>query len=467
MSTEIVVKKKKQRRRKAKRPVQMPTLDKRGHAVKTIPIRLSVDPQTGRTSLVGSGAYRSAVPSRSVRGRGAYFSPDYFERLGDHFFGSGGKIVGEGVQSLAKIFGLGKYEVERNSLLSPGKMIDMGDEVPKIANDGTGEVCMITREEYIGDLLTPVGSTPTPFNITNFNINPTNPELFPWLSAVAENFEEYEFRGLIFTMKTMASDVSTTLSLGTMFGATQYDINDPPFQNKQELLNYQYANSRKVSKSIMLPIECKPSNNVLTHLFCAPGNTVPTGADAKFYNMGVLSLGSLGCPSSNTPIAEIWVSYDVALYKPKLTNGGDLQTEILGAFYNSVTWTAAAPLQGFSLNPSPTNNFQGTITLGSVINFPSLMREGNFVVTLYLTGTAAVINRPTITLFNCVSGSTFWGGTNNLTVPANGVTSNVLLFNFSVNITGPGATVTFNPGGTVPTAPTGGALFITQVNGQL
>jgi hypothetical protein len=464
MSTEVIVKKKR-RPRKKKHPLAQASVLKNGNQRKTIPMQVTRGPD-GRLTLVGSGGYRSAAPRRSVRGRGAYFSPDYFERLGDHFFGSGGKVIGEGVQSLAKIFGLGKYSVETNSLMAPGALIDMGDEVPKIANDGTGEVCMITREEYIGDLLTPVGSTPTPFNIESFNINPSNPELFPWLSAVAENFEEYEFRGLIFTMKTMASDTSTALSLGTMFGATQYDINDPPFQNKQELLNYQYANSRKVSKSIMLPIECKPSNNVLTHLFVAPGNTVPTGADAKFYNMGVLNLGSLGCPAANTPIAEIWVSYDVALYKPKLTNGGDLQTEILGAFYSSSTWTAAAPLLGFNLNPSPTNNFAGTITLGNTINFPSLMREGNFVITLYLIGTAAVINRPTITLFNCTNGTGFWQ-TNNLTVPANGTTSNVLFFAFSVNITAPGASVLFNAGGTLPSAPTGGILFITQVNGAL
>lgn len=415
----------------------------------------------------GGGAYFKRKSPRVV-GRGAYFAPDYFERLGEGFFGNRGKLVGEGVYDVLKAFGLGKYKVKRNSLV---QKLDMGDEVPRVRNSNQGEGFVIQHEEYIGDLLTGTG-TPTPFATESFNINPANPELFPFLSAIAENFEEYEFRGLLFTLKSLASEATTALSLGSHFGAVQYDVNDPAFTNKQELENYQYANSKKVSKSFILPVECAKGNDVLAHLYTAPSGVIPAGADSKFYNLGRLTIGSQGCPAANTPIAELWVSYEIALFKPKLTAGGDLQTATITAHYYSTDFTNAKPLgQTWNSNydPSSGSYWSGSISSagGGTISFPPNMTEGVFQVTVRWTGTAATFGAPTVTTANCTAVNMYQADTvSKVFCPQNGLAGVTdVMFNEYVSITGTNAQLTIGSG----TFPAAGSvdIFITQVNGNI
>lgn len=407
----------------------------------------------------------------TLRGKGAYFAPDYFERLGDQFLGAPGKVVGEGLGGLLRAFGLGKYELEKNSLLSKVTM-DMGEEVPRISNSNKGEGFVVQHEEYIGDLLTGTG-VPTTFTLSSFNLNPANPELFPWLASLAENFEEYEFRGLIFTLKTMASDVSTALSLGTMFAVCQYDIFDPPFSNKQELLDYEYANSVKVSHSMMLPIECAKKNDVLTHLYVAPGNVIPSGADSRFYNMGIVSFGTQGAPTATTPVCELWVSYEIALFKPKLTLGGDLAISELSAHFNDTVttgWSNTHPW-GSAMSASPATGsspgFAITNATTNTLNLPPNMTEGLFLVVWSVLGTAAAVTANSPSGSNCVL-KQLWNNDAStvLNTPANGVSSVVFTQSFVVSITG-GFSFVNCGGATLPSAITHFDLWVTQINGNI
>lgn len=436
---------------------------------------------TERALVSGKGAYTIRRPR--ITGKGAYFAPDYFERLGDQFLGAPGKVVGEGVGSILRAFGLGDYDLQENSLV-PKLAMDMGQEVPQVSNNKLDEGCRIQRTEYIGDLLTGSGGTPTGFSIESFSLNPGNPELFPWLASVAENFEEYEFDGIIFTLKTMASDVSTALSLGTMFCACQYDIFDPPFLNKQELLEYQYASSKKVSKSVLLPIECAKKNDVLTHLYVAPRNTLPVGADPRFYSMGNVVFGTQGCPAAGTPVAEVWVSYDVCLYKPKLTDGGDLALSNITAHWNSVGvgsgnfpgLTSTFPL-GTSLNAQPvagSTQMAGLImnsgALGNV-GLPSEMSQGTFLVVIdwSTTGAAVAIVAPGIAPTNCTLKSWWLSGSSSISAsPPNGTTAKSLTLAFILQVNAENAMFTVGSAGTLPVAAVYAAdLWITQLDGNV
>ncbi len=453
---------KRKRGKKKKGKVQPYRPGPNGTVQKTVPLTVQYNPRTERTIVRGSGPYRSAA---RVGGRGGYFNKDYFERLGDGFFGDKGRLIGEGVGSLLRMFGLGSYSVKRNSLLEPGALIDMGSDVPKMSNYGDGEICRLSRVEYIGDLLSGAG-TPTAFTVESFAINPSNPLLFPWLSAVANNFEEYEFDGLIFFLKSMSSDTSTALSLGTMFGATQYNIADPVFTNKQELLNYEFSNSKKVSESLGIPIECETSKNVLTHLFVAPNNVIPDDEEPKFYNLGTLNLGSEGCPEAGTPIAEVYASYNISLFKPKLTQGGELEIGELTARFISSTTTALVPLQGFLAGAHPANNWAGTLSTSSLL-FPEQTQEGKYLVFVQWTGSvAAAIVAPVVTFANCVAVSIFQGNSIGVIAsPLNGVSSVRLAMAVCISITGPSAVVTFGDAGTLGTGTTAADLVITQING--
>jgi hypothetical protein len=419
--------------------------------------------------MSGRGDY-VRVPGRQLaRGNGDYFAPDYFERLGENFFGKSGRVVGEGVGSVLRAFGLGDYEVSANSLMSPGQFeLKASQNVPRIVNSPGGEVVRIRKEEYIGDLFTGTG-TPTEFTLDQFDLNPANPALFPWLSVVANNFEEYEFKGLIITLKTMASDVSTAQSLGTMFGATQYDLNDAPFTNKQELLNYFFANSVKISSSVMLPVECAREQNVLQHLYVPTGNVVPAGADPKFYNLGVLSLGSFGCPASDSPVAEIWVSYEIDFYKPKLALGGELALAVYtGTWSTGTTWTNAAPLTGMVANSE--NNYPATLT-NTMMNFPAFMTEGTFMVYLVLSGTTGSAFTPGVAVPNGC-GFLTWGPNgvlgNVVTCPPTAITTTRATFAWVVEITSSDAYLDMtNLITTWGVTPTYASLVVTQINGAI
>ena len=258
---------------------------------------------------VGTGKDRSYVKG---------FAPDYGSRVGS--------AVGEGFQSLAEVLGFGDYQIQRNSLMSN---VNMGTDPPTVRNSSRGEAFVVRHREYLGDLKSGVftpGNT-SPFAIQTYPINPGNSDLFPWLASIARHYQEWEMQGMIVELKTLSSNYAAGLSMGAMFAATQYNVLAPPPKTKIELENMEYSTSNKPSTSTIHCIECARGLDTLTHLYVTNDQNYNTG-DARLYDLGNLYIGSFGIPVSNAPIAEIWVSYEVALYKPVLPTGtGQFDTE--------------------------------------------------------------------------------------------------------------------------------------------
>jgi len=269
-----------------------------------------------RPAVRGRGAYSTAprrkrVATRKVPNKAANdnFSSDYGARLG--------AVVGEGIQSFANAIGFGEYEIQQNSCLT---MIDMGTTPPRVKNSKSGEATIIHHREYITDISSGTGATGavSNFKLQTFEINPGNSDLFPFAARIAQNFQEYEVRGVLFELKSLSSDYASAVSLGSMFCAVDYNaLNNAP-TTKQQLENLEYACSEKPSKSIIMPLECARKNDVLTHLYVSVDNEYHSG-DARLYDIGKLHVGSAGIPTQNTPIAELWVTYEIALFKPTIS----------------------------------------------------------------------------------------------------------------------------------------------------
>ena len=296
-------------------------------------LRKSTDPRAkrGRVRSSRTTSVRRAAPRRTyVRGRGEYetvvtktkrvpsshgsvpnkrqnrnFSDSYGSRLG--------AVVGEGLQSFANALGFGEYNIQQNTCMS---MIDMGSSPPRVKNTNRGEAMIINHREYIGELTTGTG-TPSVFTIQSYPINIGNSVLFPFGSEIAKNFQEWEVRGMLVELKSEASNTATALSLGSMFCAVNYNVLDVSPSSKMELENMEYACSNKPTDSIIMPIECARKNDVLTHMYIAIDEDYQSG-DKRFCDLGKLHIGTYGCPTPSTPIAEIWVTYEIALYKPKV-----------------------------------------------------------------------------------------------------------------------------------------------------
>jgi hypothetical protein len=206
-----------------------------------------------------------------------------------------------------KITGLGDYKVVSNSLMSNG--------VPTFSS-GSNSI-IVKKTEFLSDVL-----STTTFATDSSPINPTNPILFPWLSSVASSFEAYEFKGLVFMYKPTSGSAiaSTNNALGVVIMTTEYDVLSPAFVSKKQMEAHQYTVSTVPSCAVIHPVECKRSLNVMSNLYCRP-LLMPSGADLRFYDLGNFNLATYGMQANNINVGELWVSYEVELFKPQLDVG--------------------------------------------------------------------------------------------------------------------------------------------------
>jgi len=155
------------------------------------------------------------------------------------------------------------------------------------------------------------------FKLQSFPLNPGNSSLFPWLSLAAAGFQEYEVQGMLVDLVSEASTFAQNLALGTLMMAAEYNPIALPPANKVALLELEYSSSCKTSESLIMPIECARVNDSETHLFIALDNDY-LGTDARTFNLGEIYVGTQGAPAEGAKVAEMWVTYQIACYKPKI-----------------------------------------------------------------------------------------------------------------------------------------------------
>lgn len=235
-----------------------------------------------------------------------------------------GRVYGRGAYYTRKrpLQGGGKIMVNRPSTgrSSRGRGIALvfnGTDPPKMSMGRNGVV--VEHREYIQDI-----TSSTPFILENFPLNPGIKQTFPWLSQIADNFEEWIPEGILFEYKTTSSNtvVNTTNSnpgLGTVIIATQYNSLNGDFGNKQQMENYENAVSVDPSRSVIHPIETTRKQTPLDPMY------VRTGAvgsqDLRWYDLGKTSVATVGQQTNNFTIGELWITYKIRFLKPRLTTG--------------------------------------------------------------------------------------------------------------------------------------------------
>lgn len=362
----------------------------------------------------------------------------------------------------AILSGFGDYEldsIQSNSVLAATSNGSYGT-VPMIENSKTYNC--VHHREYIGD----VNGSTLSFNPVTYPINPGLDVTFPWLSAQAACYTGYRLKGIIFEFITDASEFSSTPYLGYVAMGTQYDSVDTPFPSKREMLNSDAANSGKPSENLLHPVECAKSENVLSQLYVRLSSGSSATADKRFYDLGQFTIAT-GGQASNGKIGELWATYDVEFFKPKLAHslGQTVNTDV----FELTGVTNAAPLgTTTSSGLYPNNTLGGTIdAAGLKYSFPTGVTSGLFQCSVYWHGTAgAVISYPGITLSGCTAVTAPWTITPTINSPANGVTTTNMWECFYVNITAEKATMTFSAA-TLPASYTDGYFLITQIPNTL
>lgn len=291
----------------------------------------------------GTFARAGANTGRFVGSVGASMINPALSRAG----GSLGSGLGSKMGSaISRLVGFGDYEVKNNSILTVGGMIPAGQPIPTFGV--MGQATRVRHREYLFDLAVP--ATPTAFNNTTLTVNPGDSYTFPWLASLAVQYQQYKFNGLIFEFKTLSSDITAGGALGSVIMASNYDVVQPSFADKIQMENSQYAVSGKPSCSQIHTMECLPSATANNLYYVR--NTGPTSIpaqDNRFYDLANFQIATSGLPgTTNTVLGELWVSYDVSLYKP-----------IINEALEGGTVVGVSPSSGalFGVNPTVVGDF--------------------------------------------------------------------------------------------------------------
>jgi len=141
---------------------------------------------------------------------------------------------------------------------------------------------------------------------------------------VAQNFEQYRIMGMVVEFVSNSGNAvsSTNASLGSISIATQYNAELPTFSSKRQLLNHYYAVSAPPSKNLMHAIECKDMYDPYKLYWVRTAVDPPTSTrDSRLSDYGVINIINVGSQSAFVA-GELWISYDILLYKPRLLSQG-------------------------------------------------------------------------------------------------------------------------------------------------
>lgn len=298
---------------------------------------------------------------------------------GGYLGGPAGAAIGSSLgSSVSKFLGAGDYTVSKNNLVKDPTVLDMHTNKLEVR---------IVHKEYITDVFSsPSANT---FNSQGFYINPGVSSTFPWLSAVAQQYQEYEFKGLIFEYVSATADAiasGTNTTIGTVMMGTNYRSTQQIYTDKVSLLASYFANDTKSANNFCHPIECDPKENPFQVQYVR-GTSVPAGEDGKMYDLGLTTFASTGVQGTSVNLGELWVTYDIILKKPI-----DTATRALFSSYAHYS----TPNQNINTHAAFTgltpkyDNIGITFDTNHIFWPPGLL--GNYLITVAYTGTITAAN---------------------------------------------------------------------------
>lgn len=251
--------------------------------------------------------------------------------------------------SLSKWLGAGDYTVQANSIVR--NTMKGSSSVPMMHR--TDQSVTIRHREFIQTV-----EGGTPFSIrAALALNPGLSATFPWLSQIAANFQEYQFKGLVFHyVPTSGMATGADTRLGAVMAQTVYRATDQSPSTKYELLNEYWSNESMPSEAMAHPIECKPSETVMSHRYVRTGTV---SDDLMFYDYGRTIVATQGQIQTGI-IGDLWVTYEVELRKPKLTT--TLGSNVKSVLFNNTGMTTLRPLNN---SATEFTSFVGTISVDS------------------------------------------------------------------------------------------------------
>lgn len=195
----------------------------------------------------------------------------------------------------------------------------------------TGQSTIIRHRELVTQV---TGSTG--FTVQNaIVLNPGIQASFPWLASIASNYQEYEWRGLVFHfMPTSGTAVSaTSAALGTVMLQTTYRSSDSAPESKVAMMNEYWANEVVPFDTMAHPIECSPKENPFNVHYVRSGNPV---GDPLLYDLGTTYVATQGQQSAYV-VGDLWVTYEVELKKPMVASNVTALSHLVSGIFTTPT----------------------------------------------------------------------------------------------------------------------------------
>ncbi len=344
--------------------------------------------------------------------------------------GSGGAAVGSSLgAALSKWLGSGDYSVSSNSIVSG--VVKASTGIPAMHRENQSVI--VRHKEYIGQLTSSINYAVR----YNLPINPGRSETFPWLSGIAENFQEYTVRGMVYHYipSSGSAIASTNNALGTVMFQTSYRANETAPVSKHELLNEYWAGETVPSETMCHPIECDPKENPFKIQYIRTGG-VPTGDSQLLYDLGSTFIAVSGQQANDVVLGDIWVTYEIELRKPML-----LSSVTTGSSFVNRIWNGAGLITNTDLFPAAAaQTSEGLLSVTGVagtrqITFP-VGTFGDFTVSLMLSSGAGMTNWTTTgnsTTSNCTGfPSTIGFDVDQALVQTTSTVTNTLFYNVIV-----------------------------------
>lgn len=412
----------------------------KGHAKKKTAVvvvkKSNGKPKSTAVIVRGRGDYRPTAFART-RGRG-----DYSTDIGSNLGGAAGKFlggmaggaIGKIASPFLKLIGMGDYKAlgpKSNSLYerdasgpvhAPHQISSLVGGNRNPMNMGACSVQFgasaprVTHREYIGPIYGGSGFTTRVYRIQPGLVGPLS--MFPWGSSIAKCFQQYRLRGMILEYKSTSTNFATGTALGTVMMSTLYDAEATPLASVAEVDNNDFTTSDAPCNSIIHPIECAPSQNMVDVRYVRTSNAQSTSTDDRLSDVGLFQISTNGLSAADTvQIGELWCSYDIEFLKPALVD------QHVGTTFQATGVSPSAGGTAPFLNPvyDPENSLPATLTASNALTFPRGY-NGNYLVVYSATSTTSTITSFTlstvgsditpINLFQSVSGTgTSAGGT--------------------------------------------------------
>lgn len=204
------------------------------------------------------------------------------------------------------------FEVSANTVVHNSLIPSM----PNIANDGG--MVRVRHREYITDIV--IDGKGESFTV--FNLQPGDSKTFPWLSNLANRFQQYKLLGGVFEYVTLCGNaVSAAVpALGAINVVVQYDVTRQYLTDPREILNTYYSNSGVISADLMLSLECETTEQPCqVYMIRDPNPNLDQPNDSRWYDFGRMELSIRGAPPAPNMgyvAGQLWFTYDILLIKP-------------------------------------------------------------------------------------------------------------------------------------------------------